>query len=43
MRETQNKTFTTHDGVELFYRHWPATADNSGEPRKAVLDRKSVV
>lgn len=37
MRETQNQTFTTHDGVELFYRHWPATAANPGEPRKAVL------
>ncbi|HJR29171.1 MAG TPA: bifunctional alpha/beta hydrolase/class I SAM-dependent methyltransferase [Pseudomonas sp.] len=37
MRETQNQTFTTHDGVELFYRHWPATAGNPGEPRKAVL------
>ena len=37
MRETQNQTFTTHDGVELFYRHWPATARNPGEPRKAVL------
>jgi alpha-beta hydrolase superfamily lysophospholipase len=37
MRETQIQTFTTHDGIELFYRHWPATADNPGEPRKAVL------
>ncbi|RON51003.1 bifunctional alpha/beta hydrolase/class I SAM-dependent methyltransferase [Pseudomonas frederiksbergensis] len=37
MRETQNQTFTTHDGVELFYRHWPATAAHPGESRKAVL------
>lgn len=37
MRETQTQTFTTHDGVELFYRHWPATAGNPDEPRKAVL------
>jgi alpha-beta hydrolase superfamily lysophospholipase len=37
MREFQNHTFITHDGVELFYRHWPATAANQGEPRKAVL------
>ncbi|KAF2389175.1 bifunctional alpha/beta hydrolase/class I SAM-dependent methyltransferase [Pseudomonas frederiksbergensis] len=37
MRETQQQTFTTHDGVELFYRHWPATAATPGEPRKAVL------
>ncbi|SDV08795.1 hypothetical protein SAMN05216202_4652 [Pseudomonas mucidolens] len=26
MREQQDHTFSTHDGVELFYRHWPATA-----------------
>ena len=25
MREQQEHTFGTHDGVELFYRHWPAT------------------
>ena len=37
MREAQHQTFTTHDGVELFYRHWPATAGNPDEPRKAVL------
>jgi alpha-beta hydrolase superfamily lysophospholipase len=37
MRETRNQTFTTHDGVELFYRHWPATTGNPDEPRKAVL------
>ncbi|MGF6205560.1 bifunctional alpha/beta hydrolase/class I SAM-dependent methyltransferase [Pseudomonas frederiksbergensis] len=37
MREPQQQTFTTHDGVELFYRHWPATAANPDEPRKAVL------
>lgn len=24
MREALHQTFTTHDGVELFYRHWPA-------------------
>ncbi|UZE11999.1 bifunctional alpha/beta hydrolase/class I SAM-dependent methyltransferase [Pseudomonas sp. B21-053] len=37
MRETQQQTFTTHDGVELFYRHWPATGATPGEPRQAVL------
>lgn len=36
MREAQHQTFTTHDGVELFYRYWPATAA-ADEPRKAVL------
>ncbi|ROM47979.1 hypothetical protein BK648_14470 [Pseudomonas poae] len=37
MREQQEHTFSTHDGVELFYRHWPAAAPSSGEPRKAIL------
>ena len=36
MREALHQTFTTHDGVELFYRHWPATPA-PGEPRKAVV------
>ncbi|MDR8369680.1 bifunctional alpha/beta hydrolase/class I SAM-dependent methyltransferase [Pseudomonas lactis] len=35
MREQQQHTFSTHDGVELFYRHWPATA--GAGPRKAIL------
>ncbi|MEG1039854.1 MAG: bifunctional alpha/beta hydrolase/class I SAM-dependent methyltransferase [Pseudomonas sp.] len=37
MRPSQARTFTTHDGVELFYRHWPATTANPDEPRKAIL------
>ncbi|WP_375233541.1 hypothetical protein, partial [Pseudomonas syringae group genomosp. 3] len=24
MRDVNDQRFTTHDGVELFYRHWPA-------------------
>ncbi|WP_137973914.1 bifunctional alpha/beta hydrolase/class I SAM-dependent methyltransferase [Pseudomonas sp. F(2018)] len=36
MREAQNHIFTTHDGVELLYRHWPATTPAAG-PRKAVV------
>ncbi|WP_440467904.1 bifunctional alpha/beta hydrolase/class I SAM-dependent methyltransferase [Pseudomonas sp. YH-1] len=36
MRESSNHHFVTHDGVELFYRHWPAAA-GSEEPRRAVL------
>ena len=36
MREAQELTFTTHDNVQLFYRHWPGTRE-TGEPRKAVL------
>lgn len=33
MRTAQEKTFVTHDGVALFYRHWPA----EGTPRGAVI------
>jgi alpha-beta hydrolase superfamily lysophospholipase len=36
MREARHQTFTTHDGVELFYRYWPGTTA-PGEPRQAVL------
>ena len=36
MRQAQHQTFTTHDGVQLFYRYWPGTPA-PGEPRKAVL------
>lgn len=36
MRESQNHIFTTHDGVELLYRHWPATTPAAG-PRQAVV------
>ncbi len=33
-RPVQEHRFSTHDGVSLFYRHWPAT---SGRARGAVL------
>ncbi len=33
MRPVEEKIFRTHDGVELFYRHWPA----AGTPRGAIL------
>jgi alpha-beta hydrolase superfamily lysophospholipase len=33
MRTGDDKAFTTHDGVELYYRHWPA----AGTPRGAVV------
>jgi len=33
MRTAQEKTFVTHDGVALFYRHWPAAET----PRGAVI------
>lgn len=29
-RPVQEHHFTTHDGVSLFYRHWPATAPRRG-------------
>ena len=37
MREAQDLRFTTHDGVELFYRHWPAIAAEEGAPRRALV------
>jgi len=37
MRESQTHTFTTHDGVALFYRHWPALTQETNAPRRAVL------
>lgn len=37
MREQQTQTFITHDGVELFYRHWPAAYSTELKPRRAVL------
>ena len=36
MRPVQLHTFATHDGVELSYRHWPATVSADG-PRQAVV------
>ncbi|MBF8781798.1 bifunctional alpha/beta hydrolase/class I SAM-dependent methyltransferase [Pseudomonas fulva] len=36
MRQAQSLHFTTHDGVELHYRHWPAIG-NEHQPRRAVL------
>jgi alpha-beta hydrolase superfamily lysophospholipase len=37
MREARDHTFSTHDGVQLFYRHWPASNLPADEPRKAVV------
>lgn len=34
MRAAEERFFTTHDGVELFYRHWPAT---DGAEKKALV------
>lgn len=36
MRPVQLHTFSTHDGVELSYRHWPATTP-ADSPRQAVV------
>lgn len=35
-RQAEERTFRTHDGVELFYRHWPALAP-AAPPRAIVL------
>lgn len=37
MRPVQLHTFTTHDGVELSYRHWPATTPADGTRQAVVL------
>lgn len=37
MREAQEFSFTTHDGVELFYRHWPANNSDADAPKCAVV------
>jgi alpha-beta hydrolase superfamily lysophospholipase len=34
MRSMQEKTFRTHDGMELFYRYWPPA---SAQPKGAIL------
>jgi alpha-beta hydrolase superfamily lysophospholipase len=34
MRRVEEKTFRTHDGVELFYRYWPAATPT---PRGAIV------
>ena len=30
-RPVHEQHFQTHDGVKLFYRHWPATGQRRGE------------
>ena len=37
MREAEELSFTTHDDVELFYRHWPASNADSAAPKRAVV------
>ncbi|MNF41882.1 Phospholipase YtpA [compost metagenome] len=37
MREAQELRFTTHDGVELFYRHWPVEVTDAAAPRRAIV------
>jgi alpha-beta hydrolase superfamily lysophospholipase len=34
MRAVHEKTFQTHDGVSLFYRHWPAVSE---KPQGAII------
>ncbi|MGC3815424.1 hypothetical protein ACPTJ8_29590, partial [Pseudomonas aeruginosa] len=37
MRDVQELRFTTHDGVELFNRHWRASRPAPDGTRQAVL------
>ncbi|UCJ17626.1 bifunctional alpha/beta hydrolase/class I SAM-dependent methyltransferase [Pseudomonas sp. MM211] len=37
MTEARSNTFTTHDGVSLFYRHWPAVDAQPDSPRRAIV------
>ncbi|MGE8358532.1 bifunctional alpha/beta hydrolase/class I SAM-dependent methyltransferase [Pseudomonas sp.] len=37
MSEATTQHFTTHDGVDLFYRHWAATDALAGTPRRAIV------
>ncbi|HWV09294.1 MAG TPA: bifunctional alpha/beta hydrolase/class I SAM-dependent methyltransferase [Pseudomonas sp.] len=37
MSEATTQHFTTHDGVDLFYRHWAATDAPVGTPRRAIV------
>ncbi|WP_070884852.1 bifunctional alpha/beta hydrolase/class I SAM-dependent methyltransferase [Pseudomonas argentinensis] len=37
MIEARSSTFTTHDGVSLFYRHWPAADGQPGAARRAIV------
>ncbi|MDM8348984.1 bifunctional alpha/beta hydrolase/class I SAM-dependent methyltransferase [Pseudomonas sp. sp1636] len=37
MREALELSFTTHDGVELRYRHWPAATDSTAARRAIVM------
>ncbi|HTD91552.1 MAG TPA: hypothetical protein VK663_12870, partial [Burkholderiales bacterium] len=37
-RKAEERFFPTHDGVELFYRHWPA-AENAGKKAIVIFHR----
>ncbi|WNW12564.1 bifunctional alpha/beta hydrolase/class I SAM-dependent methyltransferase [Pseudomonas sp. DTU_2021_1001937_2_SI_NGA_ILE_001] len=37
MRDVIALHFATHDGVELFYRHWPAMGQAPGKTRQAIV------
>ncbi|MGX5217278.1 bifunctional alpha/beta hydrolase/class I SAM-dependent methyltransferase [Pseudomonas segetis] len=37
MHELKEGRFKTHDGVELFYRHWAANRTGSSQPRQAIV------
>lgn len=37
MREALQQSFSTHDNVSLFYRHWPAVQRDEATPRRALV------
>ena len=37
LRVSTERQFASHDGVELFYRHWAAVAPRSDPPRAIIL------
>jgi len=37
MTDASSNTFTTHDGVSLFYRHWPAAEAQTEASRRAIV------
>ena len=39
MRAVEEKTFRTHDGVDLFYRYWPAVAERGPRRDRPVPSR----
>lgn len=43
MRPAEERTLRTHDGVELFYRHWPADRADRTDPAGSAARRGALV